>query len=154
MHKKGDFSVLQATIGIILGLFFLVVIYNLINLAYPLLVSNEKDDSSSFTEFVDRINSLKDNEKSDLQIYVASDHCFVIFNKQQQEIDNIKRGVDCANNKVCVCRCLKQTSESIYKCENCVSLDLGSISFNPICGKQELILSLERKLDSVTIVPK
>jgi len=155
MHKKGDLDLsLKAIIGIIFGIIFLLIIFPLIENVYNMLVSGEKDDSASFTEFVNRINSLKDNENSKISIYVASDHCFIVFNKNQQDIEGVKRGVDCANNKVCLCRCLKQASELMYKCENCISLDLGSITFNPICGKQELILSLERKFDSVTMVPK
>ncbi len=155
MHKKGDLDLsLKAIIGIVFGIIFLLIIFPLIESVYDMLVSEEKDDISSFTQLVERVNNLKDNEKSEISIYVANDHCFMVFNKDQQEFNNIKRGNDCNINKVCLCRCLKQTSESIYKCENCISLDLGSISFEPICGKQELILSLERKADSITINPK
>ncbi|MFH0936362.1 MAG: hypothetical protein V1815_01630 [Candidatus Woesearchaeota archaeon] len=155
MHKKGDLDLsLKAIIGIVFGIIFLLIIFPLIENVYDMLISEEKDDSASFTEFVNRINSLKDNEKSEISIYVTNDHCFMAFNKNQQELNNIKRGINCNINKVCLCRCLKQSSELIYQCENCIALDLGSISFEPICGKQELILSLERKSDSVTIIPK
>ena len=155
MHRKGDLDLsLKAIIGIIFGIIFLLIIFPLIENVYNMLVSEEKDDVASFTQFVERINNLKDNEKSEISIYVANDHCFMVFNKNQQELNNIKRDINCNINKACLCRCLKQSSELIYQCENCIALDLSSINFEPICGNQELILSLERKADSVTIIPK
>jgi hypothetical protein len=155
MNKKGDLDLsLKAIIGIVFGIIFLLIIFPLIEYAYDIIVNQDKDDIDSFVDLVNRINDLKDNENIKISSYVASDHCFVAFNKNQQEMNNAKRGSDCVNNKVCICRCLKQASEVLYKCDSCVSLELNSISFEPICGKKDLILNLEKKENYVKISSK
>ncbi|MCX6711966.1 MAG: hypothetical protein NT139_02950 [Candidatus Woesearchaeota archaeon] len=160
MYKKGDLDLsLKAIIGIVFGIIFLLIIFPLIENVYNMLASNEKDDAASFTEFVNRINILKDNEKSDLNVYVAENHCFIPFSKNQQEYDNIKRSSNCNIDKSCMCRCIKSNEKENMVCEECIALDLDSIEFEqpfrglPLCN-QELTLTLERKGNSITMIPK
>jgi hypothetical protein len=161
MHKKGDLDLsLKAIIGIVFGIIFLLIIFPLIQNVYYLLVPEEKDDSSYFVDFVNRINGLKEGEKSDLQIFVAKDHCFIAFSKNQQEYDNLKRSSNCNIDKSCICRCIKLNEKESMKCEECILSNLDSIEFEqpykglPLCGDQELMLTLERKGNSVTMIPK